>query len=179
MLVSVGFSQCRGGRSIHSGRCCGSALLAVQVDSAALCVVERPPRDGAGAGEGGRRRALQDQRRVRFLGLHPLVGWVLTLRGRTVRPLGVELKEVLLRLCRSTALHCASLNGHTETALALVKAGADVHCKGTDGYGFWRLHPRAVWLVTVRGRTVRPLGGGAAGVAALAVQAYGAALCVG
>ena len=39
-------------------------------------------------------------------------------------------------LCRRTALHYASLNGHTETAMALVKAGADVHCKANDGCGF-------------------------------------------
>ncbi len=38
-------------------------------------------------------------------------------------------------LCRRTALHLASLNGHTELAVALVKAGADVHCKTNDGYG--------------------------------------------
>ncbi len=38
-------------------------------------------------------------------------------------------------LCRRTALHCASQNGHTEIAMALVKAGADVHCNGNDGYG--------------------------------------------
>ncbi len=37
--------------------------------------------------------------------------------------------------CRRTALHLASFNGHTETAMALVKAGADVHCKENDGYG--------------------------------------------
>ncbi len=39
-------------------------------------------------------------------------------------------------LCRSTLLHNASLYGHTETAMALVKAGADVHCKTIyEGYG--------------------------------------------
>jgi hypothetical protein len=57
-------------------------------------------------------------------------------RGRLVRPLGgVELQEWLCSLCRRTALHNASLNGHTETAMALAKAGADVHCKDNDGYG--------------------------------------------
>ncbi len=55
--------------------------------------------------------------------------------GRTVRPLRAELQECLFWLCRWTALHWASLNGHTETAMALVKAGADVHCKDNDGYG--------------------------------------------
>ncbi len=47
----------------------------------------------------------------------------------------MELQEWLCWLCRSTALHSASYNGHTETAMALVKAGADVHCNGNDGYG--------------------------------------------
>ncbi len=56
--------------------------------------------------------------------------------GRTVRPLGVEVQECMFGLCRWTALHFASSNGHTETATALVKAGADVHCKLPDlGYG--------------------------------------------
>ncbi len=32
----------------------------------------------------------------------------------------------------------ASQNGHTETAKALVAAGADVHCKSNDGYGAGR-----------------------------------------
>ncbi len=41
-------------------------------------------------------------------------------------------------LCRHTALHIASSNGHTETVKALVAAGADVHCKNNDGYDQWR-----------------------------------------
>ena len=49
-------------------------------------------------------------------------------------------------LCRDTALHGASKNGHTETALALVKAGADVHYRNRSGYGFSGLHPRVVGL---------------------------------
>ena len=55
--------------------------------------------------------------------------------GRPVGRLGLELQEWLAWLCRRTALHLASDNGHTETAMALVKAGADVHCKNTDGCG--------------------------------------------
>ena len=37
-------------------------------------------------------------------------------------------------LCRMTALHDASGTGQTETAMALVAAGADVHSKDNDGY---------------------------------------------
>ena len=40
-------------------------------------------------------------------------------------------------LCRNTALHIASKCGHTEKAMALVKAGADVHCKNSYGCGVW------------------------------------------
>jgi ankyrin repeat protein len=47
---------------------------------------------------------------------------------------------VAVRLCRWTALHWALFNGRMETAMALVKAGADVHCKAKDGYGSSRLH---------------------------------------
>ncbi len=47
----------------------------------------------------------------------------------------MELQKWLFRLCRRTALHVASSKGHTETAMALVNAGADVHCKTNDGYG--------------------------------------------
>ena len=36
---------------------------------------------------------------------------------------------------RSTALHLASLYGHPKTAMALIKAGADVRCTDSDGYG--------------------------------------------
>jgi hypothetical protein len=61
--------------------------------------------------------------------------WFATVSGRTVRPLGAEPQECLFWLCRYTALHNASVNGHTETAMALVKAGADVRCKNNDGYG--------------------------------------------
>jgi hypothetical protein len=67
--------------------------------------------------------------------LHRRVGLIATVSGRTVRPLRVQLHEWLLWLCRRTALHVASENGRTETAMALVKAGADVHGKDNDGYG--------------------------------------------
>jgi hypothetical protein len=76
--------------------------------------------------------------------------------GRSVHS-GVELREWLLGLCRRTALHWASLEGHTETAMALAKAGADVHGKDKYGYG----SPGCI-LVSLgchyAGRTVRPLG---------------------
>ncbi len=58
----------------------------------------------------------------------------------------MELQEWLFRPCRRTALHLASLKGHTETAMALVKAGADVDCKDNDGCGFRRLHRRVAGL---------------------------------
>ncbi len=38
-------------------------------------------------------------------------------------------------LCRLTALHLASGNGHTGTALALVGANADLGGIDNDGYG--------------------------------------------
>ncbi len=47
----------------------------------------------------------------------------------------LELHECRFGLCRRTALHYALEWGHTETAMALVKAGADVHCKSNVGYG--------------------------------------------
>ncbi len=38
-------------------------------------------------------------------------------------------------LCSLNALHVVSVNGHTETAKALISAGADVHCKeSSKGY---------------------------------------------
>ncbi len=36
--------------------------------------------------------------------------------------------------CRDTALHIASENGHTKALVALVTAGADVHCKNNIRY---------------------------------------------
>ncbi len=119
------------------GGAAGVSLSAVQADGAAQSVVERPHGDGAGAGQGGRGRALQDQRRVRLLEASSqcrfsrLVCHVLG--GRSVHS---------ARCCtipgvrfRWTALHRASWNGHTETAMALVKAGADVNCKDNVGCG--------------------------------------------
>ncbi len=97
--------------------------------------------------------------------------------GRTVRALVVELKEVLLRLCRRTALHWASQKGHTETGMALIKAGADVRCKDNDGYGCSRLHRRVDGLPQCGGgRSVHS--GWSCGSGWLAVQGDGAAVCV-
>ncbi len=42
--------------------------------------------------------------------------------------------QAYLWLCSKTALHLASERGQMGTALALVKAGSDVHCKNNDGY---------------------------------------------
>jgi hypothetical protein len=53
--------------------------------------------------------------------------------GRSVH--SAELLGVPDWLCSNTALHDASHNGHTETVMALVKAGADVHCKNHEGCG--------------------------------------------
>ena len=68
----------------------------------------------------------------------------------------MELQECLFWLCRFTALHYASQNGRTDTAIALVKAGADVHGKANDGVRF-----SVCILVPLvchsAGRTVRPL----------------------
>jgi hypothetical protein len=201
----------------------GVAGLAVQEHGAARCVVQRPHGDGDGAGQGGRRRALQGHRRVQFLGLHPrVVGmsqcgadgpstrrcgaagsrcvrcaggrrctmrrttatrrrrWRWSRRARTcaattttgtVQPSGcilvslvcrsagaagpsnrVWLQEWLFWLCSRTALHVASDTGHPETAMALVKAGADVHCKDKYGYGSaLGLHSRVVGSPQCRG----------------------------
>ncbi len=47
----------------------------------------------------------------------------------------LELPDGRFGLCRRTALHWASTSewGNPETAVALVNAGADVHCKDNDG----------------------------------------------
>jgi hypothetical protein len=145
IVVSVGLSQCRGGRSVLSGwelqgvpvwLCSSTALHCASQNGkteTAMVLVK------AGADVHGK-----DNNGYGFSGLHPLVGWFLTLRGgRSV-------------LCRLTALHYASSFGHTETALALAKAGADVHCTNNIGYGFSGLCPRVGWCATVLGgRSVR------------------------
>jgi hypothetical protein len=110
-------------------------VLSVQEDGATLGVAERPHRVGGGAGQGGRGRALQGRKRVRFLGLDPHVVGLPQCEGGRSGDSGMGLQEWLVRLCRRMALHSASQNGHTETAMALVKAGADVHCTANDGYG--------------------------------------------
>ncbi len=114
---------------------------------------------------------------MRFSRLQPHVFLVCHGVGRTVRPLGADLQECKLWLCRRTALHLASQNGHTETALALVEAGADVHCKANHGCGC-----SGGILVSVvlpqygGGRSVHSGWSGKSGC--LAVQADGAALGV-
>ncbi len=42
--------------------------------------------------------------------------------------------QAYLLPCRNTALHLALQRCYPTTALALVEAGADVHCKDKDGY---------------------------------------------
>ncbi len=134
-------------------------VLAVQVDGAALCVGERPHRDGDGAGQGGRGLALQGHQRVRFLEAASSCRWGVAVRGGRSVQSGAELQECLLWLCRRTALHDALLNGHTETAMALVKAGADVHGKENNGYGCSRLHSHVVRVSQCGGgRSIHSLG---------------------
>jgi hypothetical protein len=100
-----------------------------------------------------------------FSRLHRIVGWFLTLRGgRSV-------------LCRLTALHHASNFGHTETALALVRAGADVHGKNSLGYGS-RASSSCRLVSYIAGADGPSAWGGAEGGLASAVQVDGAALCV-
>jgi ankyrin repeat protein len=79
-----------------------------------------------------------------------LCGCVAHSARRTVRPLREECQECRFGLCRRTALHFASEQWHPETAMALVKAGADVHCKSNDGY--------CARFGTVRGPKVCQLG---------------------
>jgi hypothetical protein len=69
------------------------------------------------------------------LGLDPhVVGLPQCGGGRSVDS-ALERQESRFGLCRCTALHLASDRGNTKTAMALVKAGTDVHCKDNDGYG--------------------------------------------
>jgi hypothetical protein len=77
----------------------------------------------------------------------------------------------------SEELQTAATKGDTKTVVELLARGADVHCKDKDGCG-----SRDSIVVSLvcdsAGRTVRPLGGGAAGVPDWAVQVDGAALGV-
>jgi hypothetical protein len=97
--------------------------------------------------------------------------------GRTVRPIRLVLQERLFWLCRWTALHLALRYGKTETAMALVKEGADVHCKDNKGYG-----SRGCILLSLGYHSIGADGPSArvgdAGVAFSALQVDGAALCV-
>ena len=72
------------------------------------------------------------------------------------------------------ALHFASLNGHTETAMALLAEKADVHCRDNKGYvrgaashglrswDSFVLHCAAesAWLCRVRGKGILFSAGG-------------------
>ncbi len=55
--------------------------------------------------------------------------------GRSVHS-GAALQECRFWLCRMTALHLASQNGKTQTAVALFLADVDALCPSEDGYGF-------------------------------------------
>ncbi len=77
----------------------------------------------------------------------------------------------------SKELRTAATKGDTKTAVALLARGADVHYKGDKEYSSSGLHPRVVgfsWC-GADGPSIR---GRAAGVAILAVQVDGPALCV-
>ncbi len=133
-------------------------VLAVQGYSAGRGVVQRPHGDGAGADQGGRGRALQGRLGVRSCGCILVSVGVPPCSGRSA----------LFWLCSNTALHAASLNGKTEMAVALVKAGADVHCKTNDGYRLGAATSCRSFVRVRSGRCVLRVG--AAGVAVLAVQ---------
>jgi hypothetical protein len=87
--------------------------------------------------------------------------------------------SAVLCCMRSKQLLPAAEAGETATVAALLARGADVHFKDDDGYGSSGLHPRAFGVPPRQGRTVRPLGAGAARVPVRAVQEDGAALGVG
>ncbi len=117
--------------------------LAVQADGAALCVGIRAHGDGEGAGGGGRGRAPAGPKPVwsgvlGLSGVRPACAsgvWTVPgAKGRGVGQIAREAIGVGWR-CRDTALHVASSKGHTETAKALVAAGADVHRQNIKGYG--------------------------------------------
>jgi hypothetical protein len=101
-------------------------------DNAALCVAEQPDGDGNGAGRGRRRREPQGQLWVRSQAVSSC-RWFVAAEGAYDVPHSDGAAGGPLRLCRNTALHYASMNGHTETAKAVVKVGADVDCKNTYG----------------------------------------------
>ncbi len=122
----VGLSQRRGRTPL--GRCCRRASSSVQEYSAALCIDERPHGDCEGGCQGRRGRGLQEHPWVMVCALDvdsKALSSVLSLRGE---------RSIYSGCCSWTALQYASHNGHAETALALVKAFADVRCKTNVGY---------------------------------------------
>ena len=90
--------------------------------------------DRAGACQDGRRCALQGSRWVRAVAATRTMRMALVSRsaGRSMHSHGSA--GAFHWVCSRTALHSASSSGHTETAMALIEAGADVHCKDNDGY---------------------------------------------
>ncbi len=165
ILVWLRCPQCGLDGPVHSALELPEGLFGlsfdVQEDGAALGVGEGSHGDGGGTGEGGRRPALQEQRRVRLSGFI-LVRFVRHSAGRTVLSTrggrGAAAGLPAFGLCRRTALHnasscvsrssaCILSSEHSwllfrflekrrpETVMALVKARADVHCKDNNGYG--------------------------------------------
>jgi hypothetical protein len=163
--------QCGGGRSVDSGAELQEWLIwLLQVYGAALCVVERPHGDGAGAGEGGRGRALQGPLGVRFsgcilvsLGCHSAGADGPSTRGGAA---GVHVWVVQV----DGAAPCVELRPHGD---------GDVAGEGGRGRALQgRLSVRFSGCILssvghCAGQTVRPLGAGAAGVAVSSVLCAG------
>ncbi len=183
------FATVLGGRSVHSGRSCKECLFGLCLFGLCMFWLCRLTALHCASKQGRTETAMAlvkagaDVHRkdnegyaVRFSGCI-LASLGCHSAGRTVRPLGAERQDCLFWLCRQTALHFASQNGHTETAMALVKAGADVHCKAKYGYGFSTLH-RLVSGLLQCGADGPSARGGAAEVPVWAVQEHGAAPCV-
>ncbi len=164
--------------------------MPVQANGASPCVVEWAHGDSGSAGGGGRGRAPARQQWVRFGGVSH-VG--LSCRARLLddRSRGQGRGQIARAAvsvgwrCRQTALQIASSNGHTETAKALVAAGADVHRQDDDGYGRGVCVACGASLVSASARRQVP-GAGARRRAdrshgngcCLPVQANGASPCV-
>jgi hypothetical protein len=166
----------RGGRSVQSGWSCTRAWLALQGYGAALGVVQRHDGDGDGAGQGGRACGLSGQRRVQFWGLRPrVVGF---------SQCGADGPSTRGGSARSGCFGCA---GSRRCTMRRPEATRRRRWRWSRRARTCTARPttgtvsRGCILVSLccrsAGRTVCPLGGGAAGVPASAVQEDGTAHC--